>query len=95
MYAEIYIDRIRDVLNSLAANSAEREDKAGRVFIDSKETVVAPFEDTIGLLQQWQAARYLGGTQMKARSLRSHTVFTLHIESKKFDGQDASFRVRN
>lgn len=92
-YVEIYNDKIRDLMNPAAADLAVREDKAGRVFVDAQETVVESFEDAMAVLEKGQAARHVGETKMNARSSRSHTVFTLQIESKGGEGVDQSFRA--
>lgn len=92
-YVEIYNDKIRDLQNPTAADLAVREDKAGRVFVDAAETVVETLDDAIAVLEKGQAARHVGETKMNARSSRSHTVFTLQIESKGGEGVDQSFRA--
>lgn len=92
-YVEIYNDKIRDLQNPSRADLAVREDKAGRIFVDAEETIVETFEDAIAVLEKGQAARHVGETKMNARSSRSHTVFTLQIESKGGDGVDKSFRA--
>lgn len=82
VYVEIYNDRIRDLLNPGASDLMVREDAAGRTFVDACETVVHTFEDAMQVLEKGQNARHVGETKMNARSSRSHTVFTLLIESK-------------
>lgn len=92
-YVEIYNDKIRDLMNPLDGDLAVREDKAGRVFVEADETIVESFEDAMNVLEKGQAARHIGETKMNARSSRSHTVFTLQIESKGGEGVDQSFRA--
>lgn len=92
-YVEIYNDKIRDLQNPIRGDLAVREDKAGRVFVDAEETIVDTFEDAMAVLEKGQAARHVGETKMNARSSRSHTVFTLQIESKGGEGVDQSFRA--
>lgn len=92
-YVEIYNDKIRDLMNPQRGDLAVREDKAGRVFVDAEETIVESYDDAIRVLEKGQAARHVGETKMNARSSRSHTIFTLHIESKGGDGVDQSFRA--
>lgn len=92
-YVEIYNDKIRDLQNPGRTDLSVREDKAGRVFIDAEETIVESFEEAMAVLEKGQAARHVGETKMNARSSRSHTVFTLQIESKGGDGIDKSFRA--
>lgn len=92
-YVEIYNDKIRDLLNPQSGDLAVREDKAGRVFVDAEEVIVESFEDAMGVMERGQAARQVGETKMNARSSRSHTIFTLQIESKGGEGVDQSFRA--
>lgn len=93
VYVEIYNDKIRDLLNPSSADLSIRQDNAGRTFVDAQETLVETLEDAMGVLDRGQSARAVGHTNMNAHSSRSHTVFTLLIESKAVDGLDASFRA--
>lgn len=92
-YVEIYNDKIRDLMNPLRGDLVVREDKAGRVFVDAEETIVESYDDAMAVLERGQAARHVGETKMNARSSRSHTIFTLQIESKGGEGVDQSFRA--
>lgn len=92
-YVEIYNDKIRDLMNPTRSDLAVREDKAGRVFIDAEETVVETLEEAMAVLIKGQTSRHVGETKMNARSSRSHTVFSLQIESRGGDGIDQSFRA--
>ena len=92
-YVEIYNEKIRDLINPMQTDLAVREDKAGRTFVNAEETIVETFEDAMAVLEKGQAARHVGETKMNARSSRSHTVFTLQIESKGGEGVDQSFRA--
>lgn len=93
VYVEIYNEKIRDLLNPSSADLNVREDKAGRTFVDAQETLVESLEDAMAVLDKGQSARAVGATKMNAGSSRSHTVFTLLIESKAVEGLDASFRA--
>lgn len=93
VYVEIYNEKIRDLLNPASADLNVREDKAGRTFVDAQETLVETLKDAMAVLDKGQAARAVGETKMNAGSSRSHTVFTLLIESKAVEGLDASFRA--
>lgn len=98
-YVEIYNDKIRDLINPQSADLHIREDKAGRVFVDAEEVIVESLTDAMTVLERGQTARHVGETKMNSRSSRSHTVFTLHIESKgggndpNAVAQDQSFRA--
>lgn len=92
-YVEIYNDKIRDLQNPDNSDLAVREDKAGRVFVEAEETVVETLRDAMQILEAGQAARHVGETNMNARSSRSHTVFSLLIESKSEDDLEKSFRA--
>lgn len=92
-YVEIYNEKIRDLLNPTDTDLVVREDKAGRTFVNAQEIPVESFEHCIALLERGQAARQVGETKMNARSSRSHTVFSLQIDSKSGEGIDQSFRA--
>lgn len=60
-----------------------REDLKKGVYVEGlKEEVVTTSDETIGLLQQGATNRHVGSTNMNSESSRSHSVFTMTIESK-------------
>lgn len=81
-YVEIYNDKIKDLMNEAAKDLRVLEDKAGRTFVDASETIVRSYDDAMKVLETGQQARQVGETKMNSNSSRSHTVFTILIESK-------------
>ncbi|KAK4537090.1 hypothetical protein CDCA_CDCA11G3115 [Cyanidium caldarium] len=87
-YVEIYNENIRDLLsgrgNSGGQSLRVQEDSDGRVtVVDVHEEVVTTAEQVFGLLLAGESRRMVGATDMNERSSRSHTVFTLTIESRQ------------
>ena len=72
-----------DLLNPASGNLQVREDFRKGVFIDNiTEEVVSSSEDAINLLIKGARNRHVGATNMNIESSRSHSVFSLTIESK-------------
>lgn len=71
-------------MNPLAGNLQVREDLKRGVFIDgiSEETTTSA-EEAIEILNKGARNRHVGATEMNNESSRSHSVFTLTIESKR------------
>lgn len=80
-YCEIYNEVIRDLLNADAGEIKVRENARGATFIDASEFSVASEAAAMALLERGQALRAVGETAMNETSSRSHTIFTLIIES--------------
>lgn len=92
-YVEIYNDKIHDLQNAARTDLAIRQDKAGRIYVEAEETIVESLENAMNILDEGQRTRHVGGTNMNARSSRSHTVFSLLIESKDSTGADGTIRA--
>lgn len=92
-YVEIYNDKINDLSAPARKDLNIREDKAGRVFVEAEEAVIESVDDAMAVLKRGQEGRKVGATKMNAHSSRSHTVFSLLIESKDEVGMDKTFRV--
>lgn len=71
-------------MNPLAGNLQVREDLKRGVFIEGiTEETTNCAEEAIEILNKGARNRHVGTTQMNSESSRSHSVFTLTIESKK------------
>lgn len=92
-YVEIYNDKIHDLQRPDRSDLQIRQDKAGRVYVEAEETIVESLDDAMNILRVGQESRHVGQTQMNARSSRSHTVFSLLIESKDDVGTDRTIRA--
>ncbi|KAK2958238.1 putative Kinesin heavy chain [Blattamonas nauphoetae] len=90
-YAEIYQERIRDLLDSSKTNLEVRENKERGIYIDqiTWRDCHTP-QDFLDMLALGDANRKVASTGMNERSSRSHTVFMVKViqvnaltESKK------------
>ncbi|CAG9326979.1 unnamed protein product [Blepharisma stoltei] len=82
-YLEIYQEQINDLLDPSFESLQIREDMKRGVYVEGliEETVINAFE-TYELLRVGTQNRHVGSTSMNKESSRSHSVFTLLIESK-------------
>ena len=93
-YIEIYNEQVIDLLKATTdeagemehANLTIREDKFGNVHVDG--VVEESVGDALGTYEKFQrgsSARRKAETRMNIESSRSHSVFTLVVESTKVD----------
>eukprot|EP00178_Gracilaria_changii_P009086 TRINITY_DN268_c0_g1_i1.p2 TRINITY_DN268_c0_g1~~TRINITY_DN268_c0_g1_i1.p2 ORF type:complete len:1134 (-),score=265.78 TRINITY_DN268_c0_g1_i1:8939-12340(-) len=89
-YIEIYNEVIRDLLVPSNDNLRIHEDMINkRVFVDAREEVVTAADDIMRIIAAGEEVRAVGETNMNDRSSRSHTIFTLKIESREITSADA------
>jgi kinesin family member 15 len=82
-FIEIYNEQIIDLLNEGSSSALNlREDTKKGVYIENvnEETVESP-EDTYRLLALGAHNRHIGSTNMNRESSRSHSVFTIKLET--------------
>lgn len=85
-YIEIYNEQIIDLLNNSSGNLQLREDLKKGPYLDGiTEEVTYKLEETIDLLKRGARNRHVGATQMNFESSRSHSVFSMTLESKVQD----------
>ncbi|KAH7298031.1 hypothetical protein KP509_25G024300 [Ceratopteris richardii] len=80
-YLEIYNEVINDLLNPTGRNLRIREDVQGPYVEGIKEEVVLSPVHALSLIAAGEELRHVGSTNYNLLSSRSHTVFTLKIES--------------
>ena len=79
-YAEIYLEKIRDLLNPSKTNLNIHEDKNRGMFIaDLTEEYVSEREEVYDLMTLGSSNREVGATNMNAGSSRSHSLFMITI----------------
>lgn len=79
-YCEIYMEKIKDLLNPVKNNLRVHEDKSRGVFIaDLTEEYVSNDEEVANLMKMGQANREVGFTLMNEGSSRSHSIFIMTI----------------
>ncbi|CAA7026841.1 unnamed protein product [Microthlaspi erraticum] len=80
-YLEIYNEVVNDLLNPVGQNLRIREDEQGTFIEGIKEEVVLSPAHALSLIAAGEEHRHIGSTNFNLLSSRSHTMFTLTIES--------------
>ncbi|WVZ08921.1 hypothetical protein V8G54_022267 [Vigna mungo] len=80
-YLEIYNEVVNDLLNPAGQNLRIREDTQGTYVEGIKEEVVLSPAHALSLIAAGEEHRHVGSTNFNLLSSRSHTIFTLSIES--------------
>ncbi|KAL9331708.1 hypothetical protein ACSQ67_001318 [Phaseolus vulgaris] len=80
-YLEIYNEVVNDLLNPAGQNLRIREDTQGTYVEGIKEEVVLSPAHALSLIAAGEEHRHVGSTNFNLLSSRSHTIFTLTIES--------------
>lgn len=79
-YFEIYMEKIRDLLNPAADNMVVREHPQKGIWVDgaTEASVVSP-EEVYDIMQRGADNRATASTNMNERSSRSHSLFLLKL----------------
>ncbi|CAK9198574.1 unnamed protein product [Sphagnum troendelagicum] len=81
-YLEIYNEVINDLLNPIGQNLRIREDGQHGTYVEGiKEEVVLSPAHALSLIAAGEAHRHVGSNNFNLLSSRSHTIFTLTVES--------------
>ncbi|XP_034675412.1 kinesin-like protein KIN-7E, chloroplastic isoform X2 [Vitis riparia] len=80
-YLEIYNEVINDLLDPTGQNLRIREDSQGTYVEGIKEEVVLSPAHALSLIAAGEEHRHVGSNNFNLFSSRSHTIFTLTIES--------------
>ncbi|XP_074591453.1 kinesin-like protein KIN-7D, chloroplastic [Curcuma longa] len=80
-YLEIYNEVVNDLLNPAGQNLRIREDTQGTFVEGIKEEVVLSPAHALSLIAAGEEHRHVGSNNFNLLSSRSHTIFTLTIES--------------
>ena len=79
-FVEIYLEKVRDLLDRAKSNLAIRENADGSVFVEGATSRYASSaEDLLQVLSEGNAKRATAGTLMNDESSRSHSVFTVTL----------------
>ena len=82
-YLEIYLEKIRDLLDPARDNLQVREDRTKGIYVQGqKEVCVGSQEEVYEVLHVGQHNRAVSATGMNHQSSRSHSVFLLSVTSK-------------
>ena len=92
-YIEVYNEQVKDLLaeGDVGAKLRIREDREKGFYVAGMtlEPVLA-VEELISLLEQGEKRRHVGVTNMNEKSSRSHTIFTIQVESREMPTEDAT-----
>lgn len=92
-YVEIYNECIYDLLVPEGNVCTLREDAKKGVFVEGcREEVIHSPQDAFSIFEQGSRNRHVAETSMNRESSRSHSVFTIFIQSKKSDGEVMDIR---
>ncbi|KAL6986966.1 Kinesin-like protein KIN-7D, chloroplastic [Sarracenia purpurea var. burkii] len=83
-YLEIYNEVVNDLLNPAGQNLRIREDSQGTFVEGIKEEVVLSPAHALSLIAAGEEHRHVGSTNFNLLSSRSHTIFTLTVESSPY-----------
>ena len=79
-YSEIYMERIKDLLDPSKTNLKVKEDKSRGIYIDDlTEEYVSNDEEVYDLMRVGTSNREVAYTHMNAGSSRSHSIFMITI----------------
>ncbi|KAE8770805.1 kinesin-related protein 4 [Hordeum vulgare] len=98
-YLEIYNEIVNDLLNPAGKNLRIREDLQGTFVESIKEEVVLSPTHVLSLIAAGEEHRHVGSTNFNLLSSRSHTIFTLTVESspcfESNEGETVTFSQLN
>ncbi|KAG0166018.1 hypothetical protein DFQ28_008055 [Apophysomyces sp. BC1034] len=85
-YMEIYMEKVRDLLNPNQDNLPIHEDKAKGVYVKGLlEVYVSSTEEVYGVMKSGGNNRVVACTNMNAESSRSHSIVLVTITQKNLD----------
>ncbi|KAJ3235879.1 hypothetical protein HDU78_004929 [Chytriomyces hyalinus] len=94
-YMEVYMEKIRDLLNPVNDNLPIHEDKKKGVYVKGLlEVFVGSVEEVYDVMRRGQGARIVASTNMNAESSRSHSIFMMQISLKNLvDGSSRTGKL--
>ncbi|XP_028853362.1 kinesin heavy chain [Denticeps clupeoides] len=85
-YFEIYMDKIRDLLDVTKTNLAVHEDKNRVPFVKGcTERFVSSPEEVMDVIDEGKANRHVAVTNMNEHSSRSHSIFLINIKQENVE----------
>nr|XP_055071610.1 kinesin heavy chain [Misgurnus anguillicaudatus] len=85
-YFEIYMDKIRDLLDVSKTNLAVHEDKNRVPFVKGcTERFVSNPDDVMDVIDEGKANRHVAVTNMNEHSSRSHSIFLINIKQENVE----------
>jgi centromeric protein E len=85
-YIEIYNEVITDLLQPSKTNLKIKENTQKEVIVECSEKCLSSVKMALELIAEGEKNRHFGETLMNEKSSRSHTVFTIIVESREATG---------
>lgn len=87
-YYEIYMDKIRDLLDVSKINLSVHEDKNRVPYVKgATERFVSSPEDVFEVIEEGKSNRHVAVTNMNEHSSRSHSVFLINVKQENLENQ--------
>ncbi|KAK7203338.1 putative kinesin family protein [Myxozyma melibiosi] len=85
-YMEIYMERIKDLLQPINDNLPIHEDKSKGIYVKGlSEIYVSSVDEVYDVMRQGATARAVASTNMNQESSRSHSIFALAVTQKNVE----------
>uniref|UniRef100_A0A668TDE4 Kinesin-like protein n=1 Tax=Oreochromis aureus TaxID=47969 RepID=A0A668TDE4_OREAU len=85
-YFEIYLDKIRDLLDVSKTNLAVHEDKNRVPYVKGcTERFVSSPEEVMDVIDEGKSNRHVAVTNMNEHSSRSHSIFLINIKQENIE----------
>lgn len=87
-YFEIYMDKIRDLLDVTKTNLSVHEDKNRVPYVKGcTERFVSSPEEVMEVIDEGKSNRHVAVTNMNEHSSRSHSVFLIHVKQEHVENE--------
>jgi len=87
-YFEIYLDKIRDLLDVSKTNLAVHEDRNRVPYVKgATERFVSSPEEVLDVISEGKANRHVSVTNMNEHSSRSHSIFLINVKQENTETQ--------
>uniref|UniRef100_A0A646QHZ2 Kinesin-like protein n=1 Tax=Hemiscolopendra marginata TaxID=943146 RepID=A0A646QHZ2_9MYRI len=87
-YFEIYLDKIRDLLDVSKTNLSVHEDKNRVPYVKgATERFVSSPEEVLDVIEEGKVNRHISVTNMNEHSSRSHSVFLINVKQENLENQ--------
>ncbi|CAF4180559.1 unnamed protein product, partial [Rotaria magnacalcarata] len=87
-YFEIYLDKIRDLLDVSKTNLAVHEDKNRVPYVKGvTERFVSSPDEVFEIMEEGKNNRHIAVTNMNEHSSRSHSVFLIHVKQENVESE--------
>ncbi|CAF0756028.1 unnamed protein product [Adineta steineri] len=87
-YFEIYLDKIRDLLDVSKTNLAVHEDKNRVPYVKGvTERFVSSPDEVFEIMDEGKNNRHIAVTNMNEHSSRSHSVFLIHVKQENVENE--------